>query len=74
MPAVKIRQGLWKDLVAAAQKQRRKPETLANQALQDYLQRMTDKDLLSRSAQAARRSPLRTGETEDAIRRYRRKK
>ena len=74
MPAVKIRQGVWKDLVVAAEKQRRKPETLANQALQDFLERMADEELLSRSARAARRSPLRAAETEDAIRRYRRNK
>ena len=74
MPAVEIRQGLWKDLVTAAEKQRQKPETLANQALQDFLQRMADEELLARSTRAARRAPLRTADTEEAIRRYRRKK
>jgi hypothetical protein len=74
MPAVKIQPGVWKDLVVAAERQRRKPETLANQALQDYLARMADEELLTRSARAARRSPLRAAETEDAIRRYRRNK
>jgi hypothetical protein len=73
MPAVKIRQGLWKDLVTAAEKQRQKPETLANQALQDFLQRMADEELLARSAAAARRAPLRMADSEEAIRRYRRK-
>jgi hypothetical protein len=74
MPEVTIRQGLWKDLVAAAAKRQRKPETLANEALRDFLRRMADEELLSRSAAAARRSPLRTRDTEEAIRRYRRKK
>lgn len=74
MPAVEIRQGLWKNLVAAAQQKRQKPETLANQALQDFLQRMKDRDLLDRTSSAARRSPLIIGQTEEAIRRYRRKK
>jgi hypothetical protein len=74
MPAVEIRQGLWNDLLTAAEKQRQKPETLANQALQDFLQRVADEDLLARSARAARRAPLRAADTEEAIRRYRRKK
>jgi hypothetical protein len=74
MPAVEIRQRVWKELVTAAEKQQQKPETLANQALQDFLQRMADEELLARSTAAARRAPLRTAEAEDAIRRYRRKK
>ena len=74
MPAVKIRQGLWEDLVIAAEKQRQKPETLANHAVQDFLQRMADEELLLRSAKAARRSPLRARNAEGAIRRYRREK
>jgi hypothetical protein len=74
MPAVRIRQGVWEDLVLAAEKRRQKPETLANHALQDFLQRMADNELLSCSANAARRAPLRATDTEDAIRRYRRKK
>jgi hypothetical protein len=74
MPAVRIRQGLWKNLLAAAEKQPRKPETLANQALSDFLERIADRELLSRSAAAARRSPLGIADTEEAVRRYRRKK
>ena len=74
MPAVRIRQGLWKNLLAAAEKQRRKPETLANQALSDFLERIADRELLSRSAASARRSPLGIADTEEAVRRYRRKK
>ncbi|MBI3461831.1 MAG: hypothetical protein HY000_02060 [Planctomycetes bacterium] len=73
MPAVNIRQSVWKDLVAAAEKQQQNPETLANQALQDYLGRIGDLELLSRSA-AARRSRLRASEAEEAVRRYRRSK
>jgi hypothetical protein len=63
--------GLWKDLVSAAEKQRRKPETLANQALEDFLQRIADEELLSGSARAARRASLRMANTEQAIREYR---
>jgi hypothetical protein len=73
MPAVEIRQGIWNELVDAAEKRRRKPETLANQALRDFLQRMDDEDLLNRSARTARRAPLRAADSEDAVRRYRRK-
>lgn len=74
MPAVKIQQGLWNDLLSIAEKQRRRPETLANEALRDFLQRTADVELLSRSAAAARRSPLPIAETEKAIRRHRRKR
>ena len=74
MPAVEIRKRLWEDLVMAAEKQRRKPEALANLALQDFLQRMADEELLARSTRTARRSPLRAVDTEEAIRRHRRKK
>jgi hypothetical protein len=74
MPAVRIRQGLWNDLVSAAEKQRRKPETLANEALQDFLQRISDEELLASSGRAARSSPLRSGDAEAAIRCYRRKR
>ena len=74
MPAVEIRKRLWEDLVMAAEKQRRKPEALANQALEDFLQRVADEDLLVRSARRARRSPLRVANTEEAVRGYRRSK
>ena len=74
MPDVKIQQGLWKDLLVVAEKQHQKPEALANQALKDFLARMADSELLNRSAAAARRSPLRVADSEDAVRDYRRKK
>lgn len=73
MPEVKIRQRVWKHLVAAAEKHRQTPERLANQALSEFLGRMADEELLAQSGIAARRSPLRVKETEEAIRRFRRK-
>jgi hypothetical protein len=73
MPAVHVRQGVWDDLVVASQKQRRKPETLANQAVQDFLERTADAELVSHSGRAARRAPHRAANTEEFIRRYRRK-
>jgi len=74
MHAVKIRQSLWNDLQTAAEKQRQKPETLADQAVREFLQRMADEELLAGSARAARRSPLRAADTVEVIRRYRRMK
>lgn len=74
MPDLTIRQGLWDDLVVVAEKQRKKPQTLAQQAIQEYVQRKSDEELLERSATAARRAPFRMSETEAVIREYRRKK
>jgi hypothetical protein len=74
MPAIQIRQGLWKHLLTAAEKQHKKPELLANQAVQDFLLRMADEELLVRSEKAARHSPLSPHNTESAIRNYRRTK
>lgn len=74
MPAVTVRENLWKDLLVVAEKQRQKPEALANQALKDFLERVSDEELLQKSSAAARRSPLRISQTEEVIRRYRRKR
>ena len=72
MPAVEIREVVWKGLVTAAEKRRRKPEKLANEALEEFLQRLTNEELLARSAASARRSGVRVRETEGRIRRNRR--
>ncbi len=74
MPAVSIRASLWSNLVAVAEKKRKKPEALAQQVLSDYVQQVADEELLSRSARAARRARFKTGETEEVVRRYRRRK
>jgi hypothetical protein len=73
MPAVEIRPGVWKGLVDAAEKRRRRPEALANDALQEFVERLADEELISRSAASARRSGLRMQNSEQAIRRYRRR-
>ncbi len=73
MPDLTIRKGLWDDLVVVAEKQRKKPQTLALQAIQEFVQRMSDEELLVRSAIAARRAPFRIDATEDVIRNTRRK-
>lgn len=74
MPNLTIRQGLWDDLVVVAEKQRKKPQTLAQQVIQEYVQRMSDEELLERSATAARRAPFRMDESEWVIRDFRRKR
>ena len=74
MPAVSIRESLWSNLVAVAEKKRKKPEALAQQVLSDYLQQVADEELLSRSARAARRARFKTDATEEIVRRYRRRK
>jgi hypothetical protein len=72
MPALEIPQGVWRGLVKTAAKQRRRPETVANEALADFLQKAADEELLERSSVAARRRGARMQETEKHIRRYRR--
>ena len=74
MPDLRIRQGLWNDLQAAAARHGEPPESLANKALQEFLDRLADGELIARSQRAARRSKLRIGDTEQAIRRHRARK
>jgi hypothetical protein len=73
MPEVVIRKGVWNGLVDAAEKQGRRPETLANEALEDFLRRLSDEELLARSTAASRRHPVKMQDTEGLIRRYRRR-
>ena len=74
MPDLTIRKGLWDDLVVVAEKQHKKPQALAQQVIKEYVQRMSDEELLERSAAAARRVPFRLDATEEVVRDYRRKK
>jgi hypothetical protein len=74
MPDLKIRQQLWNDLQAAAARQGQPPESLVTKALQEFLDRLADEDLIARSQRAARRSKLPIAETERAIRRRRARK
>lgn len=73
MPELKIRKGLWEDFVAVAERQSKKPESLAQQVLRDYVQQFSDEELLARSSAAARRAPFRMDETEQTIRQYRKR-
>lgn len=72
MPELKISQGVWNDFVAIAEKQKRKPEALAQDVLRDFIQNSTDEELLERSCAAARHMPVRIKETADVIRDHRR--
>lgn len=74
MPAISLRQAIYDNLVLAAEKQHKKPETLVQQVLQQYFQQLSDDELLERSSKAARRAPFRTDETEEVIRNYRQQK
>jgi hypothetical protein len=67
-----IREKLWKDLVAVARKRGQRAESLAQNALSEYLQRVTDEDLLHRSERAAHKAKFRIGDTEQIIRKWRR--
>lgn len=74
MAEVKIAETLWTDFVALAQRQRRRPEALAEKALRDYMDRLADEELIAETARAARRAKFRIQDTEEIIRQYRRKR
>lgn len=74
MAEVMIQENLWRDLVAVAQKQRQEPQTLAQKVLRDYVQRVSDEELLERSARSARRAKFRMADAEEIVRRYRSRK
>jgi hypothetical protein len=68
---VMIREKVWKDFVAVARQQHLKAEALAEQVLGDYVQRVADEELLSRSARAGRRAYFRIQETEEIVKKFR---
>ena len=72
MAEVVIREQLWRKLVALARRRRQKAESLAEQALRDYLERAADEDLLERSARAAQRTKFPISETEEILGKFRR--
>jgi hypothetical protein len=71
LPEIRIREKLWQDLVAVARKRRQRAESLADDAVSEYLQRVADEDLLHRSERAARKAKFRIGDTERIIRKWR---
>jgi len=72
LPEIMIREKLWKDLVAVARKRGQRAESLAENAVSEYLQRVADEDLLHRSERAAHKTKFRIGDTEQIIRKWRR--
>ena len=66
-----IREKLWKELVALARQRHQKAVALVEQVLRDYVQRVADEDLLSRSACAARQTRFRMQETEAIVKKSR---
>jgi hypothetical protein len=73
MAELKIQESLWDDFVAVAERQRVGPHELAAQVLRDYIQRVSDEELLARSEGAARRSGIRAADAEEIVRRHRRR-
>ena len=47
-------------------------QALAERVLQEFVQRVSDEELLARSEQAARRARFRIGEAEEIVRQHRR--
>jgi hypothetical protein len=74
MAEVSIREQLWQDFVAVARQRRRKAERLAETVLRDYVRQVADEELLQRSARAARRTKFPIDQTEELIRRARRRR
>ena len=73
MPEVMIREKVWREFVAVAQKKRQTLEALAQRVLRDYVQRVGDEELLARSARAAQRTPFLIPDSENVVREFRRR-
>jgi len=73
MPEVMIRESVWREFVTVAQKKRQAPESLAQRVLRDYVQRVSDEELLVRSSRAAQRAPCSIRDSEDVVREFRRR-
>jgi hypothetical protein len=74
LPQILIREKLWHDLVTVARRRRQRAESLAENALSEYLQRLADEELLDKSERAGRRTKFPIGETEKIIRKWRRQR
>lgn len=74
MAEIKIRESVWHEFEALAQRKRRNPRALAETVLREYVQQVEDEELLESSMmQAAQRAKFREEDTEEIIREYRRK-
>jgi hypothetical protein len=56
MVELEIQDALWDEFVAIAQRQRTHPQALAEQVLREFVQRVSDEELLACSEGAARRA------------------
>jgi hypothetical protein len=74
MPELPIRQKLWDEFRLVAERQNKRPEALAQKLLREYVERCSDEELIARSSASARKAKLAAHETEEVIRRYRRRK
>lgn len=74
MPEVTVKEKTWQELVEVARRRKKKPESLADTALCEYLQRQADEDLLARSDRAAQKTSFRIRDTEEIIRQHRKRK
>jgi hypothetical protein len=74
MADLTIPNSLWKQLLAVANRHRRKPEAVAESALREYLERLADEKLMTDTVRAAHRAPFRSAETENLVREHRRAK
>ena len=71
---VTIKESTWKGLVKVARQRGKNPGTLADEALRDFLEREVDEELLERSSQAAQKTGFAIRDTEEIIRKQRKRK
>lgn len=69
--SIPLQQSLWESLVALAKKKRKKPSSLVQQAVRDFLQRVADEDLLAESDHQARKTGMNADNVESLIARHR---
>lgn len=74
MAELHIRDTLWREFVAIAEAQQTQPTELAEQVLRDFIQRLSDEELLAQSERATRRAGVRMQDAEQVVRDYRRRK
>ena len=74
MAELTVSEKVWRELVEVARRRRTKPESLADAALREFLQRQADEELLEKSSRAAQKTSFPISETEEIIRQHRKRK
>ena len=74
MAEITIQENIWQGMVKVARRRRKKPEKLADAVLLEFLQRQEDEELLEESSRAAQKARFHINDTEEIIRRYRKRK